>query len=451
MKSPKFLTPLVLASLIALAPQDAMAAATDYIVTSTSGTLTTAQQNAIAAAGGTIESVIEELGMARVSADASFASASISGATVGEDLSFDFTGETLSMTSQAVPAPPFTNDDDFFFDLQWGHTAIGATEAWAAGARGDGVKVAVLDTGFDLDHPDLAANIVMAASTVDGEPNPDFNLPGGFSHGSHVAGTIAAPDNGFGIIGVAPEADLMLIKVLSDAGWGSFFDIAEGIVMAADNGAQVINMSLGGGGPRHPDAQVAAYFINMMNSAVAYAHQKGATVIVAAGNDSHDGDGDGDFWLLPAMSPHAITVSALGPNGWGFDPYTNLDGQAFYTNSGQSLVDISAPGGDVDFGLYGSGDPAQWQFCSSAAGVVPCWALDMVFSADVDGYRWAIGTSMASPHAAGVAALIIGAADGNMTPAQVRVALETSADDLGKPGVDDVHGAGRVNAAAAVQ
>ena len=115
--------------------------------------------------------------------------------------------------------PPESGNDDFFFDLQWGHDAVDAPEAWDAGGRGDGARVAVIDTGFDTDHPDLIPNVNFALSTnfVPGE-SLTYALPDSFSHGTHTAGTVAAADNGFGTIGVAPEAELVLVKGLPDAG-----------------------------------------------------------------------------------------------------------------------------------------------------------------------------------------------------------------------------------------
>src|SRR4029450_10815560 len=111
--------------------------------------------------------------------------------------------------------PPNSGSGDFFFDLQWGHDAIDAPEAWDAGFKGHGARVAVIDTGFDFDHPDLVPNINFSLSRnfVPGE-DLGYGLPDPFSHGTHTAGTVAAAENNFGTIGVAPEAELMLLKGL---------------------------------------------------------------------------------------------------------------------------------------------------------------------------------------------------------------------------------------------
>jgi len=184
----------------------------------------------------------------------------------------------------------------------------------------------------------------------------------------------------------------------------------------------------------------------MIDVAVTYAYQNGVTVMAAAGNDAFDRDHDPAWTFMPADSPNAVPISATGPLGWANDPGTSLDVPAYYTNYGQRAIDFAAPGGNIDFGLYLQ-DPREE--CTVIV-TRPCFAFDMVFSSDINGYSWAVGTSMASPHAAGVAALLIGANGGDMHPAQVKAALMQSADDLGRPGNDDWYGMGRLNAEAAV-
>lgn len=355
--------------------------------------------------------------------------------------------------------PPLSGDNDFFFDLQWGHTAIQAPAAWNEGYRGAGATVAVLDSGFDLDHPDLAPNIDFARSMnfVAGE-TLWYALPNPFSHGSHTAGTIAAADNAFGTIGVAPEAKLMLVKVLSDSGSGSFADVISGILWAADQGANVINMSLGAtlwkNGFVVGNEVVTAREVNELKNALArattYAYQKGVTVIASAGNEANDGDHDKALIHLPSDCPNVISVSATAPIGWATDPLnTFLDNLASYSNYGQSVISVAAPGGDF---IYPGNEG-----CIIAGLSRPCWVFDLVFSTGsnltpgIASYYWSAGTSMAAPHAAGVAALIVGKYGPGIKPAQVEALLRKSADDLGKPGQDDAYGAGRVNAYNAVR
>jgi len=367
-----------------------------------------------------------------------------------------------TVTSDEFGNPPNSGDDDTRFDLQWGHDAVDAPEAWNAGYRGAGATVAVLDGGFNPVHPDIAPNFLPGCSAdFTGEgfeygPNADDDT-GVFSHGMHVAGTIAAADNGLGTIGVAPEAKLCLIKVLFNEGSGTFEDVVEGIVFAADAGVDIINMSLGGaiykaGVPGDYTASEAAGFKNFVDRAVRYAYQNGVLVIASAGNSAIDGDKDGALIHLPSDTAHAVSISATAPVGWAVDPENAfLDYPASYTNYGRSVINIAAPGGDFVY----PGNEA----CAIGVLVRPCWVFDMVFSTGGLGggtapagvyYYWSAGTSMAAPHAAGVAALAV-SAYGRMKPAQLRALLERSADDLGQPGNDKFYGAGRVNGANAVE
>ena len=278
---------------------------------------------------------------------------------------------------------------------------------------------------------------------------PKLDDPTGiFSHGNHTAGTIAAGRNGFGTIGIAYGAKLCLVKVLFNIGTGSFEDIVEGIIYAADRNVDIINMSLGGSVVKSGEADVytareAAEFKNFVNRAVAYAHKKGVLVIVSAGNDANDGDKDENLINMPSDTPHAMSVSATAPIGWGVNPTVFLDNPASYTNYGRSVISVAAPGGDFQY------LPVN-QVCVVAGVIQFCYVFDFVFSmGGVVGnsayYYWSAGTSMAAPHVAGVAALLVGK-HGKMKPAQLRSLLERGADDLGQPGNDPFYGAGRVNA-----
>src|SRR5690554_539766 len=412
----------------------------------------------VAAIGGTVERVIPQIGVAVVSSsnpDFKAQAAGIRGiqsALPNVRLQWIDPPRREAVTADQFRNPPASGDDDFFFDLQWGHDAVDAPEAWAAGARGAGVRVAVLDDGIDSDHPDLAPNFNAALSTsfIPGQTY-EYAVPGDvFSHGTHVAGTIAAADNGFGTIGVAPEAEIVMIKVLdSFTGSGSFEGVAAGIVYAADIDADIINMSLGAtvwrSGFFDEDtgefvtAREVAELVNMLGRATRYAYQNGTVIIASAGNEANDGDHDADLLHLPSDLPHVISISATGPVGWAVDPTTSLDNLASYSNYGQSVIDFAAPGGDF---IY----PGEEE-CVVAGLLRPCWVFDLVFSTGSAGsYYWSAGTSMAAPHASGVAALIISANGGDMKPQHVERDLRHSADDLGKPGNDDAYGMGRVNA-----
>jgi subtilisin family serine protease len=365
-------------------------------------------------------------------------------------------------------------DDDFYFGAQWSLDAIDASEAWATGQRGAGVRVAVLDTGVDPTHPDLAANLnlALARSFVPGQTwDVSTDVVQDVDHGTHVAGIIAAADNGFGIIGVAPEAEIVPLQVLPrPSGHGPPDAVIAGIVYAADIGADVINLSVDyrynrhGGindlGTEDPSDDVsytardAALLMKAFSRATNYAHARGCTIIASGGNDAIDEDDDREEFVLPRDAPHVLGVAATGPLGWALDFATNLDVPAFYTNYGRSVIDLSAPGGNLDFDLLDSG-----ALCTVGSGAVsatlPCWFFDGVLStAPVKGgflYEFRRGTSMATAHVSGVAALIIGRYGGAMHPGHVAARLRSSADDLGKRGKDDFYGRGRVNAYRAVQ
>lgn len=369
---------------------------------------------------------------------------------------------TLDMAADNTN-PPSTGDDDRFFPLQWGHTAIQAPEAWNTGARGQNVRVAVLDGGFDLTHPDLVGNIVASQSFVPGEP-AQFGRTPAFSHGTHTAGTIAAVDNNIGVIGVAPDAKLILVKVLGDAGSGSFSWMIDGIKYAVDQQADVINMSLGAALPRNgkymddngtptdpsddflvKDKEVKreiAELVEAINKATAYAAKSGVTIIASAGNDGMDIKA-ANMIHMPSDAKNVISISATAPIGWALNTSTSLDQVASYTNYGTPDIDLSAPGGDFS---YPGNEIVVFRGVRQYV-----WALDMVLSTTSGGsYTWSAGTSMAGPHAAGVAALIIGKNGGQMAPNQVEAIMRASADDLGTPGRDAYYGHGRVNALRAV-
>jgi lantibiotic leader peptide-processing serine protease len=409
---------------------------------------------AVEAAGGSVTNTIPEVAIAVASSsDAAFPERAAHLGIVVPNLRLQWVDPARTVrgpTVQQLDDPPFSGSGDFFFDLQWGHAAIDAVDAWHGGHRGEGARVAVLDTGYDLTHPDLAPNINLALSVDMTGEGLQYTLPDPFSHGTHVAGTIAAAENDFGVIGVAPDAELVLVKVLSDEGTGTFEDVIAGIIHAADVDADVINMSLGGELPRRGSAEeelsarMVAELANAVGRATTYAYRQGSTVIASAGNDASDGDKDQDLLHLPSDAPYVLSISATAPIGWATDPLTTfLDNPASYTNYGRSAIDLAAPGGDFVY----PGD----EDCVIAGLLRPCWVFDLVFSTGNQGWYWSAGTSMAAPHASGVAALIVGAHGGSMRPALLERALTRSADDLGSPGRDPFYGMGRVNAATAVR
>jgi len=305
------------------------------------------------------------------------------------------------------------------YRYQWHLRQVGLPTAWKLG-QGDGAVVAVIDTGVSR-VPDLAqAKFVPGYNFV--ADNDDARDDHG--HGTHVAGTIAqATDNRLGVGGVAFKAKIMPLKVLSARGSGSMAGIAQAIRFAADNGAQVINMSLGGPFP-----------VGAIGSAVKYARSKGVTVLAAAGNDGH---GKVSY---PARYPGVIAVAA-----------TQFDGSTtFYSNWGPQ-VDLAAPGGNTRVDQNGDGKPD---------GVLQNTIVPGNISKT--DYLWFMGTSMATPHAAGVAALIVGA--GVTKPDAVEEILLESArrppprtssaelgDSTGGARIDDHYGAGIIDAQGALK
>ncbi len=244
--------------------------------------------------------------------------------------------------AEFVPAtnPPSIGSDEPYFPYQWGMDAIDAPQAWNAGSTGKGARVFILDTGIDADNPELAANLntTLCKSFVPGE---DYDIAkyilnekrkkiyNYFNHGTHVAGIIAAGDNGIGVIGVAPETEIVAVKVLSEyTGSGYFSWINEGIVYAADNGADVINMSLGAlvskngfyiddnGVLQKEPAVYIQSLILALQRAINYAFNKGAVVVASAGNDSFNADGSSSLISIPADLSNVLAVSATAPSCW---------------------------------------------------------------------------------------------------------------------------------------
>jgi subtilisin family serine protease len=450
------------------------AQAARFVVMSKTNTFDTTLARKIEAAGGVVTARLPQIGVAIVessSSDFSLRAGKVQGVrsvSADIDLKFDIP-ESKTLEEDAVNPPGF--DNDRFFNLQWPLAAIDAAGAWNAGYRGEGATVAILDAGVACQHADIAPNLLLSVSTsfVPGENVCLSHF--GFNHGTHVAGTIAAPDNGIGTIGVAPKAKFFAVKVLSEvSGGGSFAGIIQGIVYAADHGADVINMSLGVKGGMNIGGKDVAELVNATARATRYAASQNALVVASAGNDALDLDHASGLTCseitgecttvnlrsFPSSLPFVLAVAATAPVGWALDTaHTPLDNPASYSNYGQSSIDFAAPGGD--FVLPGNA------VCIMPTNTSPiaqyCWALDMVMAPGGYGngptatssYTWSAGTSMAAPHVSGVAALIIGKNGGEMAPAAVIAALRASADDLGKPGNDDHYGAGRVNARRAVQ
>ena len=336
-------------------------------------------------------------------------------------------------TTHSKP-PESQKYDDFFYELQWGHGAVHAAKAWQYG-RGEGVRVALLDNGIDADHKDIGPNLNTELS-VSFVPQENWPARSGFyfHHGTHVAGLIAAAENSYGGIGVAPKSELVAVKVASEStGSGAFSWLLRGIVYAAEQQADIAHIGLGAMLPKERVSGLAAVELQDMLEVVArHAYDKGVLLFAPAGDDQKNLD---DCCLyLPGGAEPFITVSAVSPKGWAFDPYTNLHLAASYSNFGQTYADLSAPGGDVQH-------PGNEE-CTIAGMKRPCWVFDLVFSTTAEGWAWASGTSAASAHAAGVAALIK-SWHTDASPDELESLLLSYATKAGKkPGKDVFYGPG---------
>ncbi len=317
-------------------------------------------------------------------------------------------------------ARAFFVPNDPSYSYQWHFNdpvaGINIEPAWDITAGDPAVVVAVLDTGVAYETyknfeqaPDLADTIfVQGFDFVNYDPHPNDDD----GHGTHVTGTLAqSTDNALGVAGIAFNCAIMPVKVLSKRGVGSYTAIADGIYFAANNGARIINMSLGGVGDS-----------TTLKDAVAYAYGKRLTIVCAAGNDFEYGS--------PPSYPAAYDQYCIAVGATRFDRT-----RAYYSNIG-SYLDLAAPGGDVYIDQNGDG---------YADGV-----LQQTFGTNPKdwGYWFYQGTSMAAPHVSGIAALL--ASTGVTDPDAIREALQNTATDLGPPGWDQQYGWGLVDAYAAL-
>lgn len=295
-----------------------------------------------------------------------------------------------------------TSPDDPYLGYQWNLDQVDAKGAWAYGTGG-GVIVAVLDTGVRSGGPDGIANLLSGYDFYNNDSNPSD----GDGHGTFVAGTIGQrTDNGVGVAGLAPGVAILPLKVMSDDGYGDINSIANGLVWAADQGARVANMSLG-----------SSSYSSTLKSACDYAHDRGVTLVAASGNEYASQVG------YPAAFDNVIAVGASRYDGT----------RAGYSNTGAGL-DLLAPGGDTAVDQNGDG------------------YADGVLQETIQGGGWTYtfweGTSMAAPHVAAAAALVI--AQGVDDPDQVRSVLRSTAQDVGASGYDTSTGYGVLDVGAAV-
>ena len=359
---------LVLTMMLLVLPAAAMAA--DFVLTASKWGK--AQNNAVAAAGGTVVWSHKNVGIASVTSDNPNFLALVSGnnafKSAAEDMMVQWQDPEFTELGHITPG------DEPLFPLQWNMTAMEAPAAWAADCTGAGTRVAIIDGGIDPTHPDLAPNMdsSCSASFVPGQPfNADL---GTFWHGMHVAGIVAAADNGIGVIGVAPEATLVGVKALH-GGSGSFAWVIGAILYSADPAAfgrpecakaDIINMSLGavfnknapGGGP----------LVAALNKAVNFAGSKGTLVVSAAGNDAIDLGQAQNITSVPAESGSGLAITATGPNDTlgVFGSPGNPRTPACYSNFGEGTSYVAAPGGQP-----GSNAPVVVNSPAGIAGTKP--------------------------------------------------------------------------------
>ena len=295
-------------------------------------------------------------------------------------------------TATPIPCPPVPYNETLRYNMD----KINAPEAWPCTAGGEGVIIAILDTGVDRDHPDLVANLV-GGVTYYGTSTEDDN-----GHGTHVSGIAAGVANNGGIFGVAPRAKIMPVKVLDSDGSGFVSVVANGIIWAADHGAKVINLSMG-----------VTTDYDTLHTAVQYAYNKSVIIIASAGNcGDNNYEANGCLYQnqpsYPGAYPEVIAVAATNAS----------DARASFSTVG-SYVGVSAPGADIYSSYFGGG------------------------------YLTESGTSQAAPHVAGMAALIRKMRP-SWTVVQVYAQIRSAVDDVGPVGWDSGTGWGRINAQKAV-
>ncbi|MEO6527436.1 MAG: S8 family serine peptidase [Gemmatimonadaceae bacterium] len=451
-------------------PSIASAPVDRYIVLANNGGFGRGFEAGVAASGGTIEMLHSGAGIAVVRGvdDAGAASIArlggVADVQADEPFSLDVPVAAVEADASSVgdvtPSSQANPTTASRYAWQWNMRLIRANTAWAAGKLGSSaVTVAILDTGIDYDAPDLnglvdlsrSASFVPSDDAISTTYFPTRNKISDYNgHGTNVATQVSS--KALALAGVTSRTTLIGVKVLGANGGGTFGGVLSGVLFAADQGADVANMSLGGGFAKAGNGR----FVSLINRVFNYANKQGMLIVVAAGNSAADLDHDGNFLPTYCTQQHVVCVSSVGPP----TATSNPDTPAYYTNFGRSAITVAAPGGNADAANgftvsnwpWGPGIASWvWSFCSKTriAGFTPAGVP--VLTACVAGNRLSgyIGTSQASPHVAGLAALVI-AEQGAGSPSQIKSVIVKSAVDLGQPGTDPFYGRGRIDVASAV-
>jgi len=404
----------------------------------------------VAALGGTVNFVAEGAGFAGVSGLSASAVATLGRspgiAAIYDDITLqvDAVQRGSAVAAEVSAASPTNPAAALLFpSLQWNMRAISAPAAWAAGNLGSpNVTAAILDSGIDYDDFDMNGLVDLSRS-VSFVPSDDAILAALFptrnpiddlgGHGTLVASQVSS--NALVFAGVSSRTRLMGIKVLGFTGSGSLGGILAGLIWAADHGADVANMSIDV--PGGVDKAGNGLFVGIVNRVLNYAQRKGMVVVVAAGNDAIDMDGDGRNFTVFCEAPHVICVSATGPtSGTPFQgPWGNVDAPADYSNIGRQSITVAAPGG-TGFGFVSALCARHFLQVVNNAPTFPCISGMFILGG--------AGTSASAPHVTGLVAQLI-AKYGKGRPSQIKQLLINGVDDLGAPGRDPFYGYGRVN------
>ena len=352
--------------------------------------------------------------------------------------------------SRGIYDVPASFNDTDLYPLEWDKQVQDIREAHEI-ARGEGTRIAIIDDGVYADHPDLNVNEGLSAN-FSGDDNGTGALFD--DHGTHVAGTAAAIDNGTGVVGTAPGAEILDLRVFSGP-TASFGSILAAIVYATAAGADVANLSLGA--YPIPRQGIGSFYGGALNKIMTFANSNGTLLVIAAGNDSANLQQDKNLISLPNEGAQGLSVAATGPEGLflgdgDFLSPSAVDdppvSPAYYTNYGTNDIVLGAPGGDLDLGAlaaFRASDPGltlgelrrligDWVLSTTfetPAGEAPAdengdGLIDAPPSAKTARYGYKQGTSMAAPQVAGAAALVK-SANPNYNANQVESALKRAA------------------------